>query len=330
MKKPDVVAKILKLAAKRPGTIVFPEGTEPRIIEAIRIIVRRKLALPVLLGPVEKIRGLLKKAGVNAEKVLIVSPKSSSKLEVYAKELYRIRKSKGLTLVQARKLASDETYFGTLMVHMNDADGLVSGSVHSTADTVRPALQIIKTHKKYNKVSGLFLMMLDDGDTYMFADCAVTINPTAVELAQIAKDSAITAKKFGINPRVAMLSFSTNGSAKADSVLKVKKAVELFKRKCPKAPIIGDVQVDAALVPAIRKIKFPNCPFKKNANVLIFPDLNSGNISYKLVERLAGAKAVGPILQGLNKPVNDLSRGCSVEDIVDVTAITVVEANHDY
>jgi len=211
------------------------------------------------------------------------------------------------------------------MVHLNNADGLVSGSVHSTADTVRPALQIIKTKEQFHKVSSLFLMILQER-LLIFADSAIMINPDAKDLAEIAIDTVETAKKFNIEPKVAFLSFSTHGSAKHPMVEKVTEATAIAQAKKPEVLFEGDLQVDAALVPEVAKLKCPNSKIKGDANVLIFPDLQSGNIAYKLVERLAKASAVGPIIQGLNKPVNDLSRGCSVQDIVDVTAITAVEA----
>jgi len=214
------------------------------------------------------------------------------------------------------------------MVFKDHADGFVSGACHPTGDTLRPALQIVKTHDKFHKVSSFFMMMLEK-KLMFFADCAVEINPDAKDLADIAIDTANTAKKFGIDPRVAMLSFSTNGSARHPMVDKVKEATSIVNFREPSLVVDGEMQVDAALVPKVCSSKFPGSSLHGDANILIFPDLNSANMAYKLVERLAKAHAVGPILQGLNKPINDLSRGCSVEDIIDLTAITVVEAQEE-
>lgn len=316
-------------ARKNQKRIVFPESTEPRTLKAIDIIIREGIAKPILVGYPNQIKAKLKELGLcHLESVPVWNPANFPNYNRYAEELYKLRKEKGMSIVEAHQTLQDFTYFATMMVHLGDADGLVSGAIHSTGDTVKPALQIIKTKDKYHKVSGLFLMILEK-KTYLFADCAVTINPTAEELAMIAIDSEKTAKKFGINPKVAMLSFSTKGSAKHEFVDKVVKATEIVKKLDPGLIVDGEMQVDAAIVPEVGTIKCPGCMLKGDANVLIFPDLQSGNIAYKLVERLADAMAVGPILQGLNKPVNDLSRGCSVQDIVDVTAITAVEAIGD-
>jgi phosphate acetyltransferase len=313
-------------ARKNPQRIVFPESTEPRTLKACDIIIKEGIAKPIFVGYPDQIKAKIKELGLmHLESVPVWNPANFADYNKYAEELYSLRKDKGMTLVEAHQTLQDFSYFATMMVHMGDADGLVSGAIHSTGDTVKPALQIIKTKDKYHKVSGLFLMLLEN-KTYLFADCAVTINPTAEELAMIAMDSVKTSRKFGIEPKVAMLSFSTKGSAKHEFVDKVVKATEIVQKLEPNLIIDGEMQVDAAIVPEVGTIKCPGCLLKGDANVLIFPDLQSGNIAYKLVERLAKAQAVGPILQGLNKPVNDLSRGCSIQDIVDVTAITAVEA----
>ena len=326
VKMAKLLKQLKKQAAKNPKRIVFPESTEERILKACKIIMRKGIAKVILIGDEEKIRAKAKKMSINIKKAEIVNHLNSEKLEEYAEELYDIRKKNGMTLDKARETLKDETYFGTMMVHKGDADGLVSGAVHTTAHTVRPALQIIKTKEKYHRVSGLFLMFVRR-KVYFFADCAININPDADTLADIAIDSEKTAKKFGIEPRVAMLSFSTHGSGGDNPVIqKMRKAIDIVKKRMPRLNIDGEMQVDAAIDPVVCKVKCPNCIFKGFANVFIFPDLNCGNISYKLVERLGGAEAVGPILQGLKKPVNDLSRGCNVDDIVNVTAITVVEA----
>lgn len=320
----DLLKKIKIEAKNNPKRIVFPEGNEPRTINAIKIILRDKIAKVILLGNINDIKKRLKKIKINPDNLTIIEPLKSDRLGHYAEEFYRLRRHKGITLEDAKRIIKDNIYFGTMMVHLNEADGFVCGAVHTTAETIRPALQIIKTKEKYHKVSGLFLMKLK-GKIYLFADCAININPTAEELAMIAMDSANTSIEFGIKPRIAMLSFSTHESATHEVIEKVRNAVRIVKKRNPKLIIDGELQVDAAIVPFVAKIKCPNSILKGNANVLIFPNLETGNIAYKLVERLAKAQAIGPILQGLKKPINDLSRGCSVEDIVNITAITVVE-----
>ncbi len=324
-KMQNILKKIKNQAKNHPKRIVFPEGTEERTLKAVKIILREGFAKIILLGDEKEIKRKKKKINVNPKKTTIINPLTSEKIKEYAERFYLLRKHKGITPKIADKIVKDENYFGTMMVHLGDADGLVSGAIHTTAETVRPALQIIRTKEKYHRVSAVFLMKLKD-KIYFFADCAVNINPTSEELAMIAIDTAKTAKEFGINPRVALLSFSTHESAKHELIEKVRNAVKIAKRKNPNLIIDGELQVDAAIVPFVAKIKCPKSKLKGNANVLIFPDLEVGNIAYKLVERLAKAKAIGPILQGLKKPVNDLSRGCSVDDIVNITAITVVEA----
>ena len=316
---------IKEKARQDQKTIVFPEGMEERIIRAVEKIVKEGLAKPILLGDEEQVKAKAQELGVNLDGVRIINPASFEKIDEYANAFLELRKNKGLTIEKAREAMNDITYFGTMFVHMGEADGLISGSTHSTADTVKPALQIIKTHEKFRKVSRFFFMLLDD-KLLMFADCAVMINPDAKDLADIAIDTANNPKKFGIEPRVAMLSFSTKGSAKHPFVDKVKEATAIVRDRMPDLVVDGEMQVDAALVPEVCERKCKDCALHGDANVLIFPDLQSANVAYKLVERLAKANAVGPILQGLRKPVNDLSRGCSVQDVVDVTAITAVEA----
>lgn len=317
-----LIENIIRKAKADPKRIVFPEGHDPRIIKAVSKIVAQKIAYPILLGHQAIAKKLPKK--VRAKIKVIDVKKSPDKIR-YAKIMYRLRKSKGWSLDKCTRLIEDPGYFATMMVHCDDADGMVAGACHTTAETLRPALQIIKTKKYYRKVSGVFFMFLDQ-KVLLFADCAVIIQPTANELAEIAADTAFTAKKFGLNPRIAMLSCSTHGSTKHPLIDKVKKATDIVKKRFPKLMIDGELQVDAALVPEIGRFKSKKYALKKHANVLIFPDLQAANISYKLVERLAHAKAIGPLLQGFKKPVNDLSRGCSAEDIVKVIAFTVVEA----
>lgn len=311
-----LLKQIYERAKKNQRKIVFVESEDERILKAVRKIAELGIAKPLLLV---KSKNKIK----NIQGVQNINVDDKKLIEKYAKDMHKARKKKGWTEEYCRKKLKDKNYFGTMMVYCGDAEGMISGAMHSTADTIRPALQIIKTEKKFHKVSGLFLMVLEN-KTYLFADCAVNMNPTSKELANIAVNSAETAKMFGIRPRVAMLSFSTHGSATDESVAKVRKATKLARKKI-KYPIDGELQVDAAIVPEVAKKKSGKNVLRGQANVLIFPDLNSGNISYKLVERLAKAKAIGPILQGLKKPVNDLSRGCNVQDIVNLTAVTCVQ-----
>ena len=321
-----IIQSIKEKAKTDPKRIVYPEGEEDRILTAVDKIIKQKIAIPVLIGNKEmiqkKIRSLKLK---NLKNVEIHDPKNSDNTRKFANEFYEARKDKGVTLADARKMMKDPIYFATMMVHLDYADGLVGGSTTTTADTIRPALQIIKTNKKFKKASSFFIMVLDKKPLF-FADCAVEIDPDAKDLADIAIDTALTVEKFGYTPKIAMLSFSTKGSAKHPSIDKVREATIRVKDALPDIVVDGELQVDAALVPCIAEKKAKGSPIKGDANVLIFPTLCSGNIAYKLVERLAKAKAIGPILQGLNKPVNDLSRGCCIEDIINVTAITVVES----
>ena len=326
----NFLRKVHASAKKNPKKIVFPEGTEERILQATEEIVEKSLAHPILIGDPKIIKHNAKKLKLKIDwkKVQIENPKTSDLTEKYAKAFFESRKHKGLKKNQARKiLESPEgiNYFGTLMVHTDDADGMVSGTTFPTADTIRPALQIIKTEEIFHKVSGIFFMVLEKR-LLLFADAAITIDPDAHDLVGIAEDTAKTALTFGIEPRVAFLSFSTKGSAEHPNIDKVRQAVKMMKHKYPNIVVDGEMQVDAALVPRIAASKCPNSEIQGDANILIFPNLESANISYKLVERLANAKAIGPLLQGLKKPVNDLSRGCSYKDIVNVTAFSSCQA----
>ncbi len=319
------IAKILREAKKNPKQICYPEAPEERTMKAVKIIVQKRIATPILVGNEKEILTALKKYKIKREKVTIKDPETSSKNCQYLKKLLEIRKEHGLQKKEAEKLLQEPIYFATMMLKQGDADGIISGAIHPTAHTLRPAFQIIKTHEKFHKASGVFFMILNK-KLLLFADCSVNVAPDAKDLAEIAIDTATTAQMLGIKPRVAMLSFSTYGSAEHHYVNKVREATAIVQAKCPSITIGGEMQVDAALVPVIAKQKCPNSKIQGNANVLIFPNLDAGNIAYKLVERLAKANAIGPIIQGLNKPVNDLSRGCSVADIVEVTAITVMQA----
>ena len=315
----------MKAAAKADKkTVVLPEGEDQRTIDAAKIIVEEDLANLVILGDPDKI---------DLPGVTVIDPKCGPKHEEYAQKFAELRAKKGVTIEQARAQMNDATYYGTMMVKMGDADGLVSGACHSTADTLRPALQILKTAPGTKLVSAFFIMCTStpqfgtDG-TLIFADCGLNINPTSDELSEIAIASAKSWQTFmgGAEPHVAMLSYSTMGSAGGEVAKKVQEAVKFCKEKAPELAIDGDLQLDAAIVPTVAQLKAPGSSVAGKANVLVFPDLEAGNIGYKLVQRFAGAEAYGPILQGIAKPVNDLSRGCSAEDIVGVVAITAVQA----
>ena len=328
----ELMEKIWGLAQADRKRIVLPEGDEDRTVVAAQRIHELGLADVVLVGNLDKINKKAESLGVNLEGVEIQDPDTSSKLNEYITAFYEIRKSKGMTMEKADKIVRDPLYFGTMMVKLNDADGMVSGAVHTTGDLLRPGLQIIKTAPGVSVVSSFFIMMVP-GSQYgeegmlLFSDCAVNPNPSADQLAAIAIATADTAKNLcKIDPRVAMLSFSTMGSADHEVVDKVRNATAKAKELRPDLLIDGEMQLDAAIVQKVAAQKAPNSPVSGRANVLIFPDLQAGNIGYKLVQRFANAEAIGPICQGFAKPINDLSRGCSSEDIVNVVALTAVQA----
>ncbi len=323
--------QLLAQAAQNPKTIVLPEGEDNRVLDAAHYIAEAKAAKTVILGNRETIEDYYNGKGWNLDGIEIMTPESSPKAETYAQMFYELRKDKGITPEDAAKQMHNYNYFGTMMIKAGDADGMVSGANHSTADTVRPALQIIKSAKKGRAVSSAVLMVAG-GKPYIFSDCAIMINPTP-ELADIAIDSAQTALQFGIEPRVALLSYSTMGSGKGEGVDKVVEATRLAKEQLQlpeygdlPIKIDGEMQADAALDQVVGTKKAPGSEVAGQANVLIFPDIEAGNIGYKLLQRLGGAEAYGPILQGLNAPVNDLSRGALVEDIVGMIAITALQA----
>lgn len=312
--------------------IVLPEGDEERTVQAAAILKKEGLAEPVLIGNPESVKAVAAKVGADIAGITIEDPASSPRAAGYAKELYELRKAKGVTEEDAAKLVADPMYFGIMMVKMEDADGLVSGAVHTTGDMLRPALQIIKTKPEMKLVSSSFLMdcpnkELGENGLLVYADCVVVPCPTAEELAYIAIAAADTARVLcGIEePKVAMLSFSTKGSAKHEMVSKVQQAVEIAHGLAPDLLLDGEMQFDAALVPSVGASKAKGSPVAGHANVLIFPDLQAGNIGYKITQRIGGAECFA-VLQGLKKPCNDLSRGCSVEDIVNTVAMTAVQA----
>lgn len=312
-------------------TIVLPEGHDIRVVEAARKITDEGFAKVVLIGRREEIEQNTKH--IKVSDIEIINPVESKKFDEYANAFYELRKAKGMTLEKANEILKDNIYFGTMMVKMGDADGLVAGSICSTADTLRPSLQILKTAPGVKLVSSFFIMNvpnceLGENGMFLFSDCGLNVNPNEDELSEIAISSAKSWNTLtGFEPRIAMLSYSTMGSAPlTDMTLKVINATKLVKEKAPELNVDGELQLDASIIPAVGVQKAPNSDVAGRANILIFPDLNAGNIGYKLVQRLANAEAYGPITQGVAKPVNDLSRGCSADDIVGVVAITAIQA----
>lgn len=317
--------------------IVLPEGTEERNLKAADMIIADGLAKIILLGNPEEVNAKAKALGLaNIGNATIIDPTDNTNIDKYAPLFFELRKSKGISMDDARRYTANELYFGCLMVKAGDADGMVSGAIHTTGDVLRAAFQVIKTRPGINTVSGAFIMLLPEDSPYgenglmVFADCAVVPDPDAAQLAQIAVCTAETAREVaGIDPHVAILSFSTKGSAKHERVDKVIEATRIAREMAPSLHLDGELQTDAAIVPEVAKLKAPHSDVAGKANVLIFPSLEVGNIAYKLVQRLAGAEAVGPLLQGLAAPVSDLSRGCSAEDIYKTIIMTASQAIHD-
>ncbi len=313
-------------AARRAGTrIVLPEGTERRILEATQEVVARGIARVTLLGDPDRVQAQAATVGLDLDGIDVVDPLTSPWREPYAQEYARLRAHRGVTMEQAHDVVSDPAYFGTLMVHLGEADGMVAGSVTTTAHTVRPALEVIRTVPGVSVVSSVFFMCLADR-VLVYGDCAINPDPTAEQLADIAISSATTAQQFGIEPRVAMLSYSTGSSGTGVDVDKVRAATDIVRERAPELLVEGPIQYDAAVDPAVASTKLHDSPVAGRATVLVFPDLNTGNNTYKAVQRSAAAVAVGPVLQGLNRPVNDLSRGATVRDIVNTVAMTAIQA----
>ncbi|RSL29876.1 phosphate acetyltransferase [Salibacterium salarium] len=305
-------------------SIVFPEGDDDRIIEAAAKLSTDQMLKPIIVGNEKRVREKAESLGVSFGDAAIYDPASYENFDKLVEAFVERRKGKE-TDESAREKLQNPNYFGTMLVYLDYADGLVSGAAHSTGDTVRPALQIIKTKPGIQKTSGVFIMVKDE-KKFVFADCAINISPNAEELAEIAISTAETAQTFDIDPKVAMLSFSTKGSASSMETQKVSEATEKAQLDRPDLVVDGEFQFDAAFVPAVAHTKAPDSPLQGEANVFIFPSLESGNLGYKIAQRLGGYDAIGPILQGLNKPVNDLSRGCSVEDVYKLALITAKQA----
>ena len=326
------IENIKQRAKKDIKTIILPEAEDKRVLEAASKVIKEGFAKVILIGDKEQVENDIKENNIDLTGVEIIDIPSSSKKQEYAQKLFELRQAKGMTLEEASKLIEEPIYYGMMMLKLGEADGLVSGAAHSTSNTLRPALQILKTAPNTKLVSAFFVMCVPnceygENGTFIYGDSGLVENPNADELSEIAISSAKSFENLvGSEPKVAMLSYSTYGSAKSELTEKVIEATKLVKEKNPDLLVDGELQVDAAIIPEVSKSKAPGSPLEGNANVLIFPDLNAGNIGYKLTQRLAKAEAYGPLCQGIAKPVNDLSRGCSADDIVGVVGITAVQA----
>ncbi|AOV08881.1 phosphate acetyltransferase [Sporosarcina ureilytica] len=320
----DLFNKVKANLQGHDKTIVLPEGTDARVLQAAVRLAEEGIVKPILLGSEEEVRNAAVEASVDLKDIEIIDPLKVTYFDELVNHFVERRAGRN-TVEQAQELLKNVNYFGTMLVYTGRADGLVSGAIHSTADTVRPALQIIRTKPGVSKTSGAFIMMKGE-EKLVFADCAITVAPTSQELAEIAVESAKTARSFGIDPRVAMLSFSTKGSAVTEETTKVADAVKIAKELAPELTLDGEFQFDAAYVPEVAKTKAPESEIQGDANVFVFPSLEAGNIGYKLTERLGGYEAIGPILQGLNMPVNDLSRGCSADDVYKLSLMTAAQS----
>ncbi|WP_370869448.1 phosphate acetyltransferase [Peptoniphilus koenoeneniae] len=319
----DLISELKEKLKGKNAKIVFPEGEDKRILEAAIKLQEEGIIKPLVLGDLESIKNTGKENNLDIKSLEIIDPKENIS-EDMVNSLVKRRKGK-LNKEEAEKLLQDPNYFGTMLVYMGKADGMVSGAVHTTGETVRPALQIIKTKEGFNRTSGSFIMLRND-EMYLFADCAINIDLDENALAEVAVVSNLTAKQFGMDPKVAMLSFSTKGSAKDEKVDKVANATKLAKEMDKDILIDGELQFDAAFVESVAKQKAPGSPVAGHANVFIFPSLEAGNIGYKIAQRFGGFVAIGPILQGLNKPVNDLSRGCNAQEVESLAIITAAQA----
>lgn len=314
----------VEVKEKHPS-IVFPEGEDERVLKAAFRLKEENILEPIVLGKRSEVEGAAKAIGKDLANINFIDPAEAKDIDEMAQTFFERRKGK-ITLEDAKALLlKDVNYFGTILVYMKKADGLVSGAAHATSDTVRPALQIIKMKEGYKKTSGVFVMVKGD-ERYIFADCAINIAPDSNDIAETAILSNITAKSFGVDPKVALLSFSTKGSAKSDETEKVIKALEIVKERDASIAVDGELQFDAAFVPSVAEKKAKGSAIAGHANVFIFPSLEAGNIGYKIAQRLGGYDAIGPILQGLNSPVNDLSRGCNSDDVYKLALITAKQA----
>ncbi|MBQ2835897.1 MAG: phosphate acetyltransferase [Clostridia bacterium] len=326
------IDQIKERARQEIKTIVLPEATDLRILEAAEMVKNEGYAKVILVGNEQEVRQIAREKGIDIGDTKIVDPLKSDKINEYANTLYELRKAKGMTEEQAHQLILDPVYYGMMMVKLNEADGLVSGAAHSTSDTLRPALQILRTAPGTKLVSAFFVMVVPNCEygangTFVFADSGLNEEPNSEALSEIAISSSKSFEQLvGQQAKVAMLSYSTYGSAHSASTEKIIEATKLVKEKAPELLVDGELQLDAAIIPEVAASKAKGSPVAGNANVLVFPDLGAGNIGYKLVQRLAKAEAYGPLCQGIAKPVNDLSRGCSSKDVAGVVAITAVQA----
>ena len=322
--------KLISILKQNPKKIVFTEGSDPRILEASSRLLASTFLAPILLGNREEIEKAAEESGFNIRGAEIIDPEKYEEIDEMAECLYEIRKNKGMTLEKAKETCLQANYFGTMLVKMGKADALLGGATYSTADIVRPALQIIKTKPGKNIVASCFILVREsatDGNTVLaMGDCAINIKPNEDELAEIALDCAECARTFGINPKVGFLSYSTFGSGSGEDVDKMRNAAEKAKKAAPELPIIGEVQFDAAVSPRVARTKCPDNPVAGSVNTFIFPDINAGNIGYKIAQRLGHFEAYGPIMLGLNAPINDLSRGCNASEVYSMAIVTAALA----